>query len=78
MTGGGTMKDQIEARLTLLREQFKLGQGQLREVEIQRVDLEQTLTRISGAIQVLEELLGDNEAHSKDGSVPAEGVVGSR
>ena len=54
------MREQLQARLTLLQKEFQTGQTRLREVETQQAILRDTLLRISGAIQVLEELLAGN------------------
>lgn len=51
-----TMQEQIQARIQLLRQEFKAGQAELEKVEQQRTYLRETMLRISGAIQVLEEL----------------------
>lgn len=51
--------NKVEARLELLRKEFETGQRQLAEIETQRAQLTDTLLRISGAIQVLEELNGE-------------------
>jgi DNA repair exonuclease SbcCD ATPase subunit len=56
-----TMKEQIESRLAELRSEFEQGQKMLAEVESRRESLRQSLLRISGAIQVLEELLKEEE-----------------
>jgi predicted nuclease with TOPRIM domain len=53
------MREQLERRLEVLRKEFDTGQTRLREVERQQVSLRETLLRISGAIQVLEELLAE-------------------
>ena len=55
------MREQIENRLNELRQEFETGQGKLRELETQRARLSETLLRISGAIQVLEETLAQAE-----------------
>jgi hypothetical protein len=65
------MKEQIEIRLQQLKTEFEAGQKMLAETEQRKINLEQTLLRISGAIQVLEELL-ENKQASLDGAVPAE------
>jgi hypothetical protein len=59
--GGSTreedhMREQVSKRLGELKEEFESGQTKLREVERQEAYLRETLLRISGAIQVLEEL----------------------
>ena len=47
----------MQERLAELRAEFEKGQQQL---SLQRAELRDTLLRISGAIQVLEELLKQN------------------
>lgn len=51
------MKQQLEQRLKQLRAEFEAGQNALAELESQQMNLRNTLLRISGAIQVLEELI---------------------
>ncbi len=51
------MRKQMEDRLQVLRQEFETGQSRLTELEAQAAQLRQTLLRISGAIQVIEELL---------------------
>lgn len=51
------MKEQIEERLGILQAEFKSGQEILTDLEQKQVHVRNTLVRISGAIQVLEELL---------------------
>jgi hypothetical protein len=51
------MKQQLEQRLKQLRAEFESGQNALAELEAQQMNLRNTLLRISGAIQVLEEEL---------------------
>jgi hypothetical protein len=53
------VREQLERRLEALRKEFDTGQMRLHEVERQQVSLRETLLRISGAIQVLEELLAE-------------------
>ncbi|MGW2724051.1 hypothetical protein [Streptomyces sp. NPDC001492] len=52
------MSEQMRDRLAELRREYELGQRRLQEVMGQEVALRETLLRISGAIQVLEELSG--------------------
>jgi hypothetical protein len=59
---GGRVEERIQARLTELRRQLEAGQKQLQEQERQQATLRETLLRISGAIQVLEELLATQQA----------------
>lgn len=53
----------MEKRLEELRREFKTGEAQLEELDRRRAQLRDTLLRISGAIQVLEELLAQ-ESHT--------------
>jgi hypothetical protein len=55
------MKSQLETRLAGLKSEFKAGQAMLIDIEKKGRELEATLMRISGAIQVLEEMLTQNE-----------------
>ena len=50
-------EQKIQTRLKELRRELQAGQEQLEALESRRSDLERTLLRISGAIQVLEEML---------------------
>jgi len=47
----------MEKRLSELRDEYKRGQQHLEVLDQQRQQIRDTLLRISGAIQVLEELL---------------------
>ena len=51
------MKAQLEQRLQQLQQEYESGQRMLADYEAKQAELRQTLLRISGAIQVLEELL---------------------
>jgi hypothetical protein len=51
------IQEQLQERLEALRKEFATGQARLQELEMQQGHLRETLLRISGAIQVLEELL---------------------
>jgi prefoldin subunit 5 len=53
------MQEQLERRVGELKAEREKGQQVLAELEAQQAELRQTLLRISGAIQVLEELLAD-------------------
>jgi predicted nuclease with TOPRIM domain len=60
--GEDQMREQIQIRLEELKKEFEIGQSRLQETDRQQALLRETLLRISGAIQVLEETL----ASSKD------------
>ena len=54
-------RNSIAQRLQELKDERRAGGVQLQQLDARRNDLQQTLTRIDGAIQVLEELLGDQQ-----------------
>jgi predicted nuclease with TOPRIM domain len=56
-----TIREQIQVRLEELKEELETGRAELQKVEMQRTYLHETVLRISGAIQVLEELLGEGD-----------------
>ena len=51
------MRDQMAQRLEELKHEYEAGQKMLADLEQKKMNLEQTMLRISGAIQVLEEML---------------------
>jgi hypothetical protein len=63
------MREEIQARLEELKKELETGQAELQKVEMQRTYLHETVLRISGAVQVLEELLGEGE---RTGAAPGE------
>ena len=54
------MKEQLTERLEQLKQEQQAGQKMLADLETRQLDLQQTLLRISGAIQVIEELLAND------------------
>ncbi len=63
------MTERLRQRLEALREEFESGQKMLSDKEAECSRLRETLLRISGAIQVLEEELG---ATAEDAPQPPE------
>jgi prefoldin subunit 5 len=55
------MKEQLEARMNELKAELESGRQMIQELDEKRTNLGYTLTRISGAIQVLEELVATEE-----------------
>lgn len=55
------MKEQLEARMNELKAELESGRQMIQELDEKRTNLGYTLTRISGAIQVLEELVAVEE-----------------
>jgi len=53
------MKERLEQRLTALKAEFETGQRMLAELDAKQANLKESLLRISGAIQVLEEELAE-------------------
>ncbi len=51
------MKDQVQERLENLKNELESGKKLLADLEARKADVQTTVLRISGAIQVLEELL---------------------
>ena len=65
------MKAQLEQRLVELKAEYDSGQKILKDIEIKLVELEnkkknlnETLLRISGAVELLEEVLGEESKSS--------------
>jgi prefoldin subunit 5 len=50
------MKEQLQQRLQQLKAEFESGQKVLADLEAKQTSVRETLLRIAGAIQVLEEL----------------------
>ncbi|VVB91100.1 Uncharacterised protein [uncultured archaeon] len=61
------MKEQLQKRLQELRAEFESGQKALADLEVKQMNLRNTLLRISGAIQVLEEELAKENHSVQDG-----------
>jgi predicted nuclease with TOPRIM domain len=68
------MKERLEKRLAELKIEFDSGQQMLADLEAKQANLRETLLRISGAIQVLEELLAQAPPPAPDDLEPPEGV----
>jgi hypothetical protein len=64
------MRDQMAQRLEELKHEYEAGQKMLADLEQKKMNLEQTMLRISGAIQVLEEMLAADP--SAEGQAPGE------
>jgi predicted nucleic acid-binding Zn-ribbon protein len=60
------MRTQIQKRLAQLRAEFEAGENVLAELEAKQTNVRETLLRISGAIQVLQELLADSQSVTED------------
>lgn len=61
------MREQLQMRLEVLKKELETGQAELEKLEKQRAYLHETVLRISGAVQVLEELLAEGQGAEQDG-----------
>ena len=68
------MKQQLEQRLQSLKSEFESGQKMLAELEAKQANLRDTLLRISGAIQVIEEELNSASKIEENSNQAAETV----
>lgn len=68
------LRERTQQRLTELRSEYEAGQNMLADLETRHAALRETLLRISGAIQVLEELL-DAEIPATTYVSPDEGMA---
>jgi hypothetical protein len=62
-----SMREQVQARLEELKKELETGQAELQKVEMQRTYLHETVLRIGGAVQVLEELLARQPQGQQNG-----------
>ncbi len=62
------MKEQLEKRLAELKTEFASGQKVMADLETKQANLRDTLLRISGAIQILEEEIG--KVNTEDKIIP--------
>jgi predicted nuclease with TOPRIM domain len=58
------MREKLQQRLQSLKSEYEAGQKMMAELEAKQANLRDTLLRINGAIQVLEEAL--SEANESD------------
>jgi hypothetical protein len=71
------MRDRLEQRVKELRLEYEAGQKVLAELEARQAHIRETLLRISGAIQVLEEELGKADQAASNGQPSAEALAGA-
>ena len=69
------MLQQLQARLQELKTEYSNGQQVLAELESKHNNIQSTLLRIQGAIQVLEEALSTADIAASDAPVPLEDFV---
>ena len=66
------MRDKLQQRLKDLKTEYESGQKVLTELEAKQANVRDTLLRISGAIQVLEEELANAETEASSVGSSAE------
>lgn len=64
------MEARLRKRLEELRAEYDKGRKALDELEGQAANVRATLLRIAGAVQVLQEELGEKPAGSEDAPLP--------
>lgn len=69
------MRTQLEQRLKELKNEFQAGQKMLAELQAKEMNLRETLLRITGAIQVLEEELASDRQAIENGSTQLDGAI---
>jgi predicted nuclease with TOPRIM domain len=69
------MRERLEGRLRELKTEFEAGQKMLAELEAKQANLRETLLRISGAIQVLDEILNSRPQPAEHGLKPGDAVA---
>jgi chromosome segregation ATPase len=72
MTGGHGVEQLVNGRLASLRHELEKGQLELQRLDDQRARVRETMFRISGAIQVLEELLEELRTETSQAQLAAE------
>ena len=69
------MKSQLETRLQELRTEYETGLGVMNDLQKKQDELRTTLMRISGAIQVLEEVLAADAPQDNSADPPGPRLV---
>ena len=70
MNSSSNMTDRLRERLEDLRRELSDGEGVIAELQARQSQVRETLLRISGAVQVLEEVLQEEEAEAPPSPVP--------
>ncbi|WP_105967610.1 hypothetical protein [Streptomyces geranii] len=69
------MRAEMEKRVSELETEYREGQRMLADLEAKQADLQQTMLRISGALQVLNELLAAETTPEPGAAEPAPEVA---
>lgn len=65
----------MQARLEALKGELEAGQAEIQKLDERRASLHATMLRISGAVQILEELLAEEDTAAENGKAPADDPV---
>lgn len=68
------MRERLEQRLKALKVELEAGEKLIAELDAKRLNLRDTLLRISGAIQVLEEELAKAAQSASQNAEPRDGT----
>jgi predicted nuclease with TOPRIM domain len=60
------MQEELQRKLDELKKEYEVGQNRLRELETEQAYVRETMLRISGAIQVLQELIDGSNKEDQD------------
>ena len=69
------MKDKLQLRLKALQAEYQKGQERLNELEQESSNIQSTMLRISGAIQVLQELIEEKGDENMIDNFPKEEII---
>ena len=69
------MRQQLERRLEELKAEYEAGQQMLADLETRKAQTRETLLRISGAIQVLEEELSSMDSGNVQSNSTSNGEI---
>ena len=69
------MRERLERRLEELKAEFECGQKVLAELDERRANVRDTLLRISGAVQSLEEILRGDAAEMAEATADTHGAA---
>ena len=69
------MQEELQRKLDELKKEFEVGQNRLRELETEQAYVRETMLRISGAVQVLQELIEGPKQEDRDGDRTLEARV---
>ena len=66
------MLDDLQKKLDELKKEFEVGQNRLRELDTEQAYVRETMLRISGAMQVLQELIDEAKEGKESAAQPLE------